>query len=105
MAFIYINSKKFENNVRYFKKIVGIEKICFVLKDNAYGHGLIEVAKLAGLPKEVLQRATTINNQLQAQRKQKLGLNSKSMDSVKSAINQDGDLEIDKLPLFETSAN
>jgi DNA mismatch repair protein MutS len=86
-------------NARGKNKIEFLHKVAPGSADKSYG---IEVAKLAGLPKEVIQRATAINNQLQAQRKQKLGLNSKNMDSVKSAINQDGDLEIDKLPLFST---
>lgn len=89
-------------NARGKNKIEFLHKVAKGSADKSYG---IEVAKLAGLPKEVLQRATSINNQLQAQRKQKLGLSSKNMDNLKSAINKDGDLEIDKLPLFEMSSN
>jgi DNA mismatch repair protein MutS len=78
-------------------KIEFLHKVAPGSANRSYG---IEVAKLAGLPKEVLQRATVINNQLQATRKQRLGLKANSLDSVKSAVNSEGDLEIDKLPLF-----
>jgi alanine racemase len=44
---IEINSKAFKNNVRLIKKIVG-EKvgIIAVVKSNAYGHGLVESARI-----------------------------------------------------------
>ncbi len=68
--------------------------------DRSYG---IEVAKLAGLPNSVLQRARAINNQLQANKSKKLGFSKKQIDQqgVKDAISDDGSLEIDKLPLFQ----
>lgn len=69
--------------------------------DRSYG---IEVARLAGLPKSVLERARAINNQLQAQKSKRLGLNKRDLANadLKQAINDDGSLEIEKLPLFET---
>ena len=67
--------------------------------DKSYG---IEVARLAGLPKSILERARAINNQLQAQKSKKLGMNKKDLANadLKQAINDDGNLDIDKLPLF-----
>jgi len=67
--------------------------------DKSYG---IEVARLAGLPKSILERARAINNQLQAQKSKKLGMNKRDLANadLKQAINDDGSLEIEKLPLF-----
>jgi DNA mismatch repair protein MutS len=68
--------------------------------DKSYG---IEVARLAGLPKSILDRARAINNQLQAQKSKKLAMNKRDLANadLKLAINDDGSLEIDKLPLFK----
>lgn len=80
-------------------KIEFLHKVTEGSADKSYG---IEVARLAGLPKEVLNRARAINNQLVANRTKKLGLSKKSLDqNVQTAISQDGELDIDKLPLFE----
>ena len=101
------NLERLFNSIQNFQVLVsdsGKGKIEFLHRvapgsaDKSYG---IEVAKLAGLPKEVLQRASTINNQLQSQRKQKLGLKAKSLDPMKEAIKDDGSLELEKLPLFQ----
>jgi len=51
------------------KQIEFLHKVVAGSANKSYG---IEVAKLAGLPREVLLRASAINNQLQSSRKQKL---------------------------------
>ena len=80
-------------------KIEFLHKVIEGSADKSYG---IEVARLAGLPKAVLDRARAINNQLVANRTKKLGLSKKNLDqNVQTAISQDGGLDIDKLPLFE----
>ncbi|WP_281951424.1 alanine racemase [Nitrosophilus kaiyonis] len=48
MGFIKLYKNAFINNLNIIvKKAGGIEKVAIVLKDNAYGHGLLEIAKLA----------------------------------------------------------
>tara|TARA_R110002167_G_scaffold168531_4_gene366292 strand:+ start:1434 stop:2447 length:1014 start_codon:yes stop_codon:yes gene_type:complete len=47
MSEILISRSSFNANVEYFGSIVGKEKICIALKDNAYGHGLDLMALLA----------------------------------------------------------
>lgn len=48
MSFILINSSNFFHNLTLIKNhIKDIDKISIVLKDNAYGHGLSEIAKLS----------------------------------------------------------
>lgn len=47
MSFILLDSKAFEHNLTVIKNIAPVEKIAVVLKDNAYGHGLLEMAILA----------------------------------------------------------
>jgi len=47
MSFIRIDSKAFEHNISVIKEIAPDEKISIVLKDNAYGHGLMQMARLA----------------------------------------------------------
>src|SRR3989339_802136 len=50
ISWIEINSKAIKNNVRLLKKIVGNKVgIIAVIKSNAYGHGLVEVAKILRL--------------------------------------------------------
>ena len=47
MAFITINKAFLYNNLDYISKVVGgKDKICLVIKNNAYGHGIIEIASL-----------------------------------------------------------
>ncbi len=59
MAFITLNKKNFFNNLDIIRnKIKSIDKIAIVLKDNAYGHGLLEMATLAkeyGIKKAVVR--------------------------------------------------
>ena len=47
MSFCLINSSNFKHNINVISKYIDINKISFVIKNNAYGHGLIEIAKLA----------------------------------------------------------
>lgn len=48
MAHIKINAQDYLHNLKYVSNLAnGVEKICIVLKDNAYGHGLETMAKLA----------------------------------------------------------
>jgi alanine racemase len=48
LAKILINKKNlFYNFELISKKATNKEKVAVVLKDNAYGHGLVEIAKLA----------------------------------------------------------
>ena len=48
MSYIIINKSNFFHNLALIsKQIGGIEKLFVVLKDNAYGHGLEEMAKLS----------------------------------------------------------
>ena len=82
-------------------RIEFLHKVAEGSADRSYG---IEVARLAGLPKSVLDRAKAINNQLQAQRSRKLGMTKKQLDQhdITDAISEDGSLDIGKLPLFES---
>ena len=48
MAFITLNKNNFFNNLDIIaNKTKSKDKIALVLKDNAYGHGLLEVASMA----------------------------------------------------------
>jgi len=48
MAFIHINKQNFYHNLNQIALKTGaVDKIAIVLKDNAYGHGLVLIAKLA----------------------------------------------------------
>jgi len=59
MAYITLNKNNFFNNLDIIKKQTkDIDKIALVLKDNAYGHGLMEIATLAkeyGITKAVVR--------------------------------------------------
>lgn len=59
MAYITINKENFFHNLDTIAKKSGSkDKIALVLKDNAYGHGIVEMAKLAqeyGIKKAVVQ--------------------------------------------------
>jgi alanine racemase len=59
MAYITLNKKHFFNNLNIIAKLCyGKDKIALVLKDNAYGHGLCEMAKMAqeyGISKAVVR--------------------------------------------------
>lgn len=60
MAYITLSRKAFFHNLDIITAKVGdISKIALVLKDNAYGHGLLEIATLAheyGISKAVVRR-------------------------------------------------
>ena len=60
MARITLNKKNFFNNLDIISQQAGKkEKVALVLKDNAYGHGLVEIAELAheyGISKVIVQR-------------------------------------------------
>ena len=48
MAYIILNKNNFFNNLDIIaKRTKSVDKIALVLKDNAYGHGLVEVAAMA----------------------------------------------------------
>jgi len=48
MSFIILNSSSYFHNLSLIsKKIGGIEKLFVVHKDNAYGHGIVEMSKLS----------------------------------------------------------
>ena len=47
MSYCIINSKNFAHNVKVITKHIDLDKIAFVLKNNAYGHGLMEMAEIA----------------------------------------------------------
>ncbi len=50
MGFIKLNKQAFYNNLDYYSHLLGgIDKVCIVLKDNAYGHGLEEISNLSYL--------------------------------------------------------
>ncbi len=59
MAYITLNKNHFFNNLNIITKLTKAkDKIALVLKDNAYGHGLLEIAKLAkeyGITKAVVR--------------------------------------------------
>ncbi|UPR52361.1 alanine racemase [Vibrio cyclitrophicus] len=46
MAKLMLNASYLKNNIDFFSELVGKSRICAVLKDNAYGHGIEEVAQL-----------------------------------------------------------
>ena len=47
MSYIKLNKQNLFHNLDYFSKLCGKkEKVCTVLKDNAYGHGLEQVASM-----------------------------------------------------------
>ena len=59
MPYITLNKNNFFNNLDIIaKQTKAIDKIALVLKDNAYGHGIIEVSKMAqeyGIKKCIVQ--------------------------------------------------
>jgi alanine racemase len=45
MSILYIDSKNFNHNIDVISsRVGGVEKIAIVLKDNGYGHGILEMA-------------------------------------------------------------
>ena len=59
MSYCIIDSKKFSHNIQIISEHISIDKIAFVLKNNAYGHGLIEMAEIA--KENNIKHAITIN--------------------------------------------
>jgi len=61
MPYITLNKNNFFNNLDIIaKKTKDIDKIALVLKDNAYGHGIIEIAQMAqeyGIKRAVVQNS------------------------------------------------
>ena len=59
MAYITLNKNNFFNNLDIIAKYTkSADKIALVLKDNAYGHGLVETAGMAmeyGIKKAVVR--------------------------------------------------
>lgn len=59
MAYIKLNKNNFFNNLDIIaKKTKAVDKIALVLKDNAYGHGVVEISRLAfeyGIKKAVVR--------------------------------------------------
>ena len=47
MSYCLINRNNFLKNINMITQYIDINKIAFVLKNNAYGHGLLEMAQLA----------------------------------------------------------
>ncbi len=60
MAYIILNKNNFFNNLDIIaNRTKSVDKIALVLKDNAYGHGLLEMASMAGeygIKKAVVQK-------------------------------------------------
>lgn len=71
---LIINLKIIEDNIREIKKIIGKDvEIAPVIKDNAYGHGLIEIAQLLN---EVIEiNYIIVSNLIEAQKIIKEGIN------------------------------
>ncbi len=46
MANLILKEANLINNLNFFSKLVGKDRLCAVLKDNAYGHGIDEIAQL-----------------------------------------------------------
>lgn len=46
-TYLEIDLSAYENNIRYFQRMLGRSSIMAVVKSNGYGHGAIEIAKVA----------------------------------------------------------
>ncbi|MEA1916037.1 MAG: alanine racemase [Campylobacterota bacterium] len=46
MGYIKLNKEAFFDNLDYFSSLCTKDKLCIALKDNAYGHGIYEVASM-----------------------------------------------------------
>ena len=44
---VLVSREKFSSNIRYMRRLVAPSKLCVVMKANAYGHGLKELAPVA----------------------------------------------------------
>ena len=47
MSFCLIDSERLKHNIDIVSNFIDFHKIAIVIKNNAYGHGLLEIAKLA----------------------------------------------------------
>ena len=45
MAKLILKDRNRKHNINFFSKLVGQDKLCAVLKDNAYGYGIDEIAQ------------------------------------------------------------
>ncbi|MDQ1264066.1 MAG: alanine racemase, partial [Campylobacterota bacterium] len=65
MAYIILNKNNFFNNLDIIaNRTKSVDKIALVLKDNAYGHGLLEMASMAseyGIKRAVVQTSKEAN--------------------------------------------
>ena len=61
MSFCLINSINFKHNIKVVSKYIDINKIAFVIKNNAYGHGMVEMARLAN--KSGIKHAIVISSE------------------------------------------
>ena len=59
MSFCLIDRTNFKHNINIVSKYIDINKIAFVVKNNAYGHGLVEMAHLAN--ENGIKHAVVIN--------------------------------------------
>ncbi|PIE73478.1 MAG: hypothetical protein CSA19_01990, partial [Deltaproteobacteria bacterium] len=58
MAWIKISKTAYAHNINTLAKIASLKRLCVVLKDDAYGHGLVQIARLAselGVQKAVVR--------------------------------------------------
>lgn len=76
-------------------KIEFLHKVAEGSTGKSYG---IEVARLAGLPKAVLDRARAINSQLQSNKNRRLGLNSRKSEETTDL--DDSSIDVSQLPLW-----
>ena len=42
-SWLEIDAAALKKNIAFFQRVIAPEKLCFVLKSNAYGHGLAEI--------------------------------------------------------------
>tara|TARA_Y100000768_G_scaffold258018_1_gene196197 strand:+ start:2677 stop:3684 length:1008 start_codon:yes stop_codon:yes gene_type:complete len=59
MSFCLIDSARFKHNIEVVSNNIDFHKIAIVIKNNAYGHGLLEIAKLASI--NGIRHAVVIN--------------------------------------------
>ena len=102
MSYCLLNSENFAHNISEIAQYIDIDKIVFVLKNNAYGHGILEMAKLA--QKNKVKHAIVIDNKEAEKIKSYFSSilvlsgipNEKPVDNISIAINDIRDIE--KIP-------
>ncbi len=72
-TWVEINKNALKNNIRQFQKLIGNVNLMAVVKSNAYGHGLIETAKILKISNVTWLGVDSIN---EAIRLKKAGINS-----------------------------